>query len=525
MKTPSPKILTSSGIEIQPVYRPGKNSENALPGEFPFTRGPYASMYRQKVWTMRQYSGFGSAKETNGRFHYLLKNGQTGLSCAFDLPTQMGYDSDHSMAEGEIGRVGVAISHLEDMKLLLAGLPLEEISTSMTINATGATLLSLYVAVAKSKKVSPSLLRGTIQNDILKEYIARGTYIYPPEFSLKLVADSFRFANSIAPKWNPISISGYHIREAGSTAAQEIAFTLSNAFTYVQAAKDAGLELKDFVPRLSFFFNVHNNFFEEIAKFRVARKIYAEEMQKRYGAEKESLALRFHAQTAGSTLTAQQPINNAVRVAYQAMAAVLGGAQSLHTNSFDEALALPTEQSALLALRTQQILAAETGVAAVADPLGGAYFLEDLSRDLENKSLEIIRRIDEMGGMLKAIESGYVQREIQAAAFEAQKRIDAKDQILVGVNSYQMKEEATKNLHKLDPKIAKDQLQRLKKFKAARKSKLVEAALKRLSVEGEKLQRNQSAMVCEAILNAVEHGCTLGEVAQIFREIAGSHRS
>jgi methylmalonyl-CoA mutase N-terminal domain/subunit len=512
------KILTSSGIEMKPAY-----GSSPLPGEFPFTRGPYSTMYRQKVWTMRQYSGFGSAKETNERFHYLLKNGQTGLSCAFDLPTQMGYDSDHPMAEGEIGRVGVAISHIEDMKLLLANLPLDQISTSMTINATGATLLALYIAVAKSKKVAPASLRGTIQNDILKEYIARGTYIYPPKFSLKLVADSFRFANSTAPKWNPISISGYHIREAGSTAAQEIAFTLSNAFTYVQAAKDAGLELSSFVPRLSFFFNVHNNFFEEIAKFRVARKIYAEEMHKRFGADKNSVALRFHAQTAGSTLTAQQPLNNAIRVAYQALAAVFGGAQSLHTNSFDEALALPTEHSALLALRTQQILAAETGVTAVSDPLAGSYLLEDLSRELEEKSLSIIRRVDEMGGMLQGIESGYVQREIQAAAFEAQKKIDSKEQIVVGVNSYQMKEESQKNLHKLNPKVAKDQLLRLKKFKAKRKSKVIEKSLNHLLTESTKLHRGEKAEVCEAILSAVENHCTLGEVADVFREVAGTY--
>lgn len=513
------RILTSSQIEIKDVY-----GHSPLPGEFPYTRGPYRTMYRQKLWTMRQYSGFGSAKETNERFRYLLKAGQTGLSCAFDLPTQMGYDSDHAMAEGEVGRVGVAISHLEDMKILLADLPLDQISTSMTINSTGATLLALYIAVAKTRKISPQQLRGTIQNDILKEYIARGTYIYPPEFSLKLVADTFRFANALVPKWNPISISGYHIREAGSTAAQEIAFTLSNAFAYVKTAQEAGLKLKDFVPRLSFFFNVHNNFFEEIAKFRVARKIYAEEMLKRFDAPRDILQLRFHVQTAGSTLTAQQPINNSVRVAYQAMAAVLGGAQSLHTNSYDEALALPTEQSALLALRTQQILASETGVTAVADPLSGSAYLEELCHELEAKSLLIIRRIDEMGGMLKAIETGWVQREIQSAAFEAQKKIDSGEQKLVGVNAYCMDEEAPKNLHKLDRKIEKDQLARLKKFKSNRKSRDVEGALKNLEAEAQKLKAGNRANVCESILDAVEKSCTLGEIADTFRGVAGKYQ-
>lgn len=514
----SERVMTSSHIEIKPYYG------EPAPGEFPFTRGPYRSMYRQKRWTMRQYSGFGSAKETNQRFHYLLKHGQTGLSCAFDLPTQMGYDSDHAMAEGEVGRVGVAISHLDDMKLLLHRLPLQEISTSMTINSTGATLLALYVAVAKSQNVSPDLLRGTIQNDILKEYVARGTYIYPPEFSLRLVADTFRFANAVTPKWNPISISGYHIREAGATAAQEVAFTLGNTFTYVQAALDAGLALENFVPRLSFFFNVHNNFFEEVAKFRVARKIYAEEMVKRFGAPKDKVALRFHAQTAGSTLTAQQPLNNSIRVAYQALAAVLGGAQSLHTNSYDEALALPTEDSALLALRTQQILAEETGVAFAADPMAGSFMLEEISRELETKARDLISRTDEMGGMLKAIESGYVQREIQAAAFEAQKKIDSQEQKVVGVNCYSMAEEPPKNLHKLNQKVVQDQKARLKKFKSSRKAKAVDGALERLRGEVKKLHEGEKAEVCEAIVNAIENRCTLGEVADVMRNIAGVHR-
>jgi methylmalonyl-CoA mutase N-terminal domain/subunit len=514
------RILTSSDIEIKSAYGSGE-----APGDFPYTRGPYKSMYRQKTWTMRQYSGFGSAKETNERFHYLLRNGQTGLSCAFDLPTQMGYDSDHSMAAGEVGRVGVAISHIDDMELLLKDLPLEDISTSMTINSTASTLLCLYIAVAKKHGADPAKLRGTIQNDILKEYIARGTYIYPPEFSLRLVADTFRFAQKTVPLWNTISISGYHIREAGSTAAQEIAFTLSNAFTYVKAALDSGLSLENFVPRLSFFFNVHNNFFEEIAKFRIARKIYAEEMLKRFDAPKKLVKLKFHAQTAGSTLTAQQPINNSIRVGYQALAAVLGGAQSLHTNSYDEALALPSEESALLALRTQQILAEETGVKNVADPLAGSYFLEEISEQLEEKTREILSRIDEMGGMLKAIETGHVQRQIQNAAFEAQKKIDSGEQKVVGVNSYESKGAAPEGLHKLDPQIEKDQLSRIKKFKSDRKSAAVESALKKLDQEARKLHAGEPAEVSESILAAVESRCTLGEVADIFREIAGLYKS
>lgn len=510
---------TSSHIKVKPVYGPGP-----LPGQFPYTRGPYESMYRGRLWTMRQYSGFGSAKETNKRFRYLLTKGQTGLSCAFDLPTQMGFDSDHPMAQGEVGRVGVAISSIEDMEILLQQIPLNEVSTSMTINSTATSLLSLYIAVAKKQKVPSQQLRGTIQNDILKEYIARGTYIYPPAFSLKLVADSFRFTKENCPKWNPISISGYHIREAGSTAAQEIAFTLQNAFTYVQTALDSGLLLSDFVPRLSFFFNVHNYFFEEIAKFRVARKIYAEEMKERFGASENDVRLRFHAQTAGSTLTAQQPMNNIVRVAYQAMAAVLGGAQSLHTNSFDEALALPTEKSALIALRTQQILAEETGIPQVADPMAGSYYLEDLSEKLEAEARKIIKEVDARGGMLAAIESGYVQGEIQRASYETQKAIDQKQIHIVGVNCHTQEEESIQDLHQLDQKVVKDQIRRLKNFKAKRKSKLVESALKKLQTEAHKLNEGDpEARVCEKILEALEAKCTLGEVADQLRSVAGTY--
>jgi methylmalonyl-CoA mutase N-terminal domain/subunit len=515
----APAHSTSSGIELAPIYGSGP-----LAGEFPYTRGPYRTMYRQRLWTMRQYSGFGSARETNKRFRYLLKNGQTGLSTAFDLPTQMGYDSDSAMAEGEVGRVGVAISHLDDMQLLLSELPLEKISTSMTINSTAATLLALYIAVAKRRGIDPASLRGTIQNDVLKEYIARGTYIYPADFSLKLVADTFRFSSRMVPQWNPISISGYHIREAGSTAAQEIAFTLANAFTYVEVALKSGLSIESFVPRLSFFFNVHNEFFEEIAKFRVARKIYAEEMVKRFGAPKDAVALRFHAQTAGSTLTAQQPINNAIRVAYQALAAALGGAQSLHTNSYDEALALPTEDSALLALRTQQILAEETGVRSVADPIGGAHFIERLTDELEAKAREILKRIDDAGGMLKAIESGFVQREIQNAAFEAQKKIDSGEKKVVGVNCYQAEERKKPKLHAMDLAVVKDQLARLRKFKKARKAADVSRALQKLEAEAKYLHAGSSAQVTESILAAIEARCTLGEIADIMRGVAGTYR-
>jgi methylmalonyl-CoA mutase N-terminal domain/subunit len=517
-KSVNPK--NSSGIEIKACY-----GEKELPGEFPYTRGPYPSMYRGKAWTMRQYSGFGSAKETNQRFHYLLKAGQTGISCAFDLPTQMGFDSDHEMATGEVGRVGVAISSIEDMEILLSGLPLEKISSSMTINSTATTLLCLYVAIAEKKNISPDLIRGTIQNDILKEYIARGTYIYPPEFSLALTADSFRFARKLCPKWNPISISGYHIREAGSTAAQEVAFTLLNAFTYVDTALKAGLRAEDFVSRLSFFFNVHNDFFEEIAKFRVARKIYAQEMQKRFDLDPKLLSLRFHSQVAGSTLTAQQPQNNIIRVAYQAMAAVLGGTQSLHTNSFDEALGLPTEASALIALRTQQILADETAVSQVADPLAGSYYLEDLCESLEKKILEIIAQVESKGGMLRCIETGYIQSEIQRSAFEAQKAIDSGSQKIVGVNSYTMEEKSSVELHQLDEKTVKDQLNRLKKFKANRNSKKVEESLRDLQLEAQKLKRSEPAEVCEQILKAVKNQVSLGEIAQVFRDVAGTHQA
>jgi methylmalonyl-CoA mutase N-terminal domain/subunit len=412
------------------------------------------------------------------------------------------------------------------MEILLQNLPLSKISTSMTINSTATSLLAFYMAVAQKNKVSPTEIRGTIQNDVLKEYIARGTYIYPPAFSLKLIADSFRFANQNCPKWNPISISGYHIREAGSTAAQEIAFTLQNAFTYVETALQAGLKLEEFVPRLSFFFNVHNHFFEEVAKFRTARKIYAMEMQRRFDCPPQLLALRFHSQTAGSTLTAQQPMNNLFRVAYQALAAVLGGTQSLHTNSFDEALGLPTEESALLALRTQQVLAEETGVAQVSDPLAGSYYLESMCEEIEKKSLSIISEIDHRGGMLACIESGWVQREIQQAAYEAQLQIDRGQMRIVGVNCHSMNEESIPQIHSLNPRVVKDQKARLKKFKAKRKSKNVESALRDLQTQANELQSgNPEARVCETILSALKNHCTLGEVADVMRAVAGQYRA
>src|SRR5512145_2035480 len=430
--------VTDSGIEVKPVYTAADaDRELELPGEFPFTRGPYATMYRGRPWTIRQYAGYGSAEETNARFRYLLERGQTGLSIAFDLPTQLGYDSDDPVAEGEVGRTGVAIDSLADMEVLLDGIPLDRVSTSMTINAPAALLLLLYELVAEKRGVPGAELRGTVQNDILKEYIARGNYIFPPRPSMRITTDLFAYCAERLPRWNTISISGYHIREAGSTAAQELAFTLANGIAYCQAAVDAGLSPDEFGERLSFFFNAHNHFFQEVAKFRAARRLWAEIMRDRFGVTNpRALALRFHAQTGGSTLTAQQPENNIVRVAVQALSAVCGGAQSLHTNSFDEALALPTEHAATIALRTQQILAAEAGTTDTADPLGGAYFLEALTDELEARARELIARIDELGGAVRAIEQGFVQSEIEASAFRYQQEIESGERIVVGVNAF-----------------------------------------------------------------------------------------
>ena len=507
--------VTPSGVNLATNYGKGLK-----PGEFPYTRGVHPDMYRGRLWTMRQYAGFGTAAESNKRYRYLLSQGTTGLSVAFDLPTQMGYDSDHPMAAGEVGRVGVAIDSIEDMRTLFKGIDLAKVTTSMTINSTASILLALYVAVAEEQGADLSKISGTIQNDLLKEYIARGTYIYPPQASLRLITDIFAYCRESVPKWNPISISGYHIREAGSTAAQEIAFTLANGFTYVDAALKAGLTIDQFAPRLSFFFNAHNHLFEEVAKFRVARKIWAETIQKKYGAkDANSMKLRFHAQTAGSMLSAQQPRNNVVRVAVQALAAVLGGAQSLHTNGFDEALSLPTEESASLALRTQQILAYESGAADVADPLGGSFFLEELAAELEQKARWYLKEIDSQGGMIACIESGYVQKEIQDAAYRTQLQMDKQEQLQVGVNCFVAEENSVTELLTIDPKAQGRQIKQLKKFKANRDQKAVAAAMKRLRAAAA-----GSENLMPHIGHAVRSNCTLGEVSDALREVFGKHK-
>src|SRR5690349_13452475 len=463
MATTEDRRETESGIEIKPVYTDEDvaDLELELPGEFPFTRGPYADMYRGRPWTMRQYAGFASAEESNARYRYLLDHGQTGLSIAFDLPTQLGYDSDDARALGEVGRTGVAIDSLADMELLLDGIPLDKASTSMTINAPASLLLLLYELVAEQQGVEPAALRGTVQNDILKEYIARGNYIFPPRPSMRLTTDLFAYCAERIPSWNTISISGYHIREAGSTAVQELAFTLANGIAYCQAAVDAGLSPDDFGERLSFFFNAHNNFFQEVAKFRAARRLWARIMQERFGATNpKAQALRFHAQTGGSTLTAQQPENNIVRVAVQALSAVSGGAQSIHTNSFDEALALPTERAARIALRTQQLLAHEAGGTDTADPFGGSYFVEALTDELEARAKELIARVDELGGAVAAVEQGFVQGEIDEAAFRYSQEIESGERVIVGVNRYEETEPEPIELHRIDPEAERRQLER-----------------------------------------------------------------
>src|SRR3954466_2716841 len=478
MAAPEDRRETASGIEIKPVYTaqdaPG---ELELPGEFPFTRGPYPDMYRGRPWTIRQYAGFASAEETNARFRYLLERGQTGVSVAFDLPTQLGYDSDDPRAEGEVGRTGVAIDSLADMELLFSGIPLDAISTSMTINAPASLLLLLYELVGEEQGVSGDALRGTAQNDILKEYIARGNYIFPPKPSMRLTTDLFSYCADRIPSWNTISISGYHIREAGSTAVQELAFTLANGIAYCEAAVEAGLEPDVFGERLSFFFNAHNDFLQEVAKFRAARRLWARIMRERFGATNpKALALRFHAQTGGSTLTAQQPEINIVRVAIQALSAVCGGAQSLHTNGFDEALALPTERSARIALRTQQILAHEAGGTDTADPLGGAYFIEDLTNELEERAWELIGRVDGLGGAVAAIEAGFVQDEIDQAAFRYQQEVEAGERVIVGVNRFREGEAERIELHRLDPEIERRQLARTERVRAERDAAAAAAA-------------------------------------------------
>src|SRR5574337_554237 len=482
------EFATTAGIPLERLYTPLDVADQqyerdlGFPGEYPFTRGVQPTMHRGRLWTMRQYAGFGTAEETNRRFQYLLGQGQTGLSVAFDLPTQMGYDSDHPMVTGEVGKVGVAIDSLADMEALLQGLPLHKVSTSMTINATAAILLCMYIAVAEGQSVSRKQLAGTIQNDILKEYIARGTYIFPPVPSMRLITDTFAFCAAEMPRWNSISVSGYHIREAGATAVQEVAFTLGDGIAYVEAAIRANLPVDGFAPQLAFFFNAHNNLLEEVAKFRAARRLWARIMRERFGAkDPRSWMLRFHAQTAGSTLTAQQPENNVVRVAVQALAAVLGGAQSLHTTSRDEALGLPTEEAVRIALRTQQILAHESGVADVADPLGGSYFVEALTDRIEAEARAYLERIDRMGGMLTAIERGFIQRELQEAAYQAQRALEAKRQIVVGVNEFTCEAAPRIPVFVVDERVAEGQRQRLRSVRAGRDGPRVRAALARLA--------------------------------------------
>lgn len=511
---------TPSGIKL-PKFYAGKAKSEPAPGEFPYTRGIHDSMYRGRLWTMRQYAGFGTAEESNKRYHYLLAQGTTGLSVAFDLPTQMGYDSDNPMAHGEVGRVGVAIDSLEDMEILFRGIDLGRVSTSMTINSTAAILLCLYIAVAERQGAKLSDLTGTVQNDLLKEYIARGTYIYPPKASLKIITDMFAFCREQVPKWNPISISGYHIREAGSTAPQEVAFTLANGFTYVDAALAAGLDVDAFAPRLSFFFNAHNHLLEEVAKFRAARRIWATELRGRYKAkDPNSWKLRFHSQTAGSMLTALQPQNNIVRVAIQALAAVLGGAQSIHTNGFDEALALPTEASAALALRTQQILAYESGAADVADPLGGSHAIEALTDQIEAEARAYFAEIEKRGGMIACIESGYVQREIQDASYRTQLALDRQEVVQVGTSFFQNKSpEPAPDLLQMDLSLQKKQVKRLKRFKANRNQTACNKALKRLSAAA-KADEN----ILPFILAAVKKHASLGEVADTLRDVYGKFR-
>jgi len=517
---------TSSDIELGPVDAPPNPDARYLeklgfPGEYPFTRGIQPTMYRGRHWTMRQYAGFGSAEDANARYHYLLKSGQTGLSVAFDLPTQMGRDADHPRARGEVGKVGVSISSLRDMEVLLKGIPLAEVSTSMTINSTAAILLALYAAVGEQQGVPMEKLSGTVQNDILKEYIARGTYVYPPRESLRLVTDVFAFCAQRVPRWNPISISGYHIREAGSTAAQEIAFTLGNGIAYVEAARRSGLEVDSFAGRLSFFFNVHNNFLEEVAKFRAARRLWARVMKERFGAkDPRSQMLRFHAQTAGSTLTAQQPENNVVRVALQAMAAVLGGAQSLHTNSKDEALALPSQEAAKLALRTQQIIAHETGVTDVIDPLGGSYTLERLTDELEQRAQAYLEKIDALGGMVEAIAQGYPQQEIQDAAYRAQRALETHESVVVGLNEFRDEEPPPEGLLRVNETVERTQIARLERLRKERDGASVQKRLDALRTAA----RDPGQNLVPAILDAVKSLATLGEISDALRDAFGEHR-
>jgi methylmalonyl-CoA mutase N-terminal domain/subunit len=523
---PTTEIETSSDIPVNPLYTPADlkgsdyESEVGYPGEYPFTRGVQATMYRGRLWTMRQYAGMGDAEESNKRYKYLLANGTTGLSVAFDLPTQIGLDSDHPLASGEVGKVGVAIDSIDDMQRLFDGIELTKISTSMTINATGSILLALYVAVARRQGADIRKLSGTVQNDVLKEYIARGTYIYPPQQAMRVITDMFAWANENVPDWNTISISGYHMREAGSTAVQEVAFTLGNGMAYVEAAIKAGLDVDQFAPRLSFFFNAHSNFLEEVAKFRAARRMWARIMREHFKARNpKSWMLRFHTQTAGSTLTAQQPENNIVRTAIQAMAAVLGGTQSLHTNSYDEALALPTEQAARIALRTQQIIAYESGAPQTIDPLAGSYYIESLTNEIEKRAAEYLGKIEVLGGMLKAIERGFVQQEIQNAAYEYQQAVDDELAIVVGVNRFEVEEEKPIPIQRIDPELEQKQVERVRALRAKR-----EAGPWKATLAGVEEAARSGANVMPRIVAAVEARATVGEISDAMRRVFGEYK-
>lgn len=520
-----PEFETLSHIPVEPLYTPEDSTveyerDLGYPGEYPYTRGIYPTMYRGRLWTMRQYAGFSTAEESNARYKYLLARGTTGLSVAFDLPTQLGYDADDAMSRGEVGKVGVSISSLEDMEALFDGIPLDKVSTSMTINSPASVLWAMYIAVGKKQGVAPAQLRGTIQNDILKEYLARGTYIYPPTPSMRLVTDTFAYAKAELPKWNPISISGYHIREAGSTAVQEVAFTLANGLAYVEAALSAGMEIDEFAGRLAFFFNAHNNFLEEVAKFRAARRLWARLMRNRFGAQTpRSWMLRFHTQTGGSTLTAQQPENNIVRVALQALAAVFGGTQSLHTNSMDEALGLPTEKAVEIALRTQQVIAYESGVADTVDPLAGSYYIESLTNDIERQAAEYINKIDQMGGALRAIEAGWTQAEIQNAAYDHQIAVEREKQVIVGLNKFASGEEPSIEIMKIDEAIGAQQAAKLAALRLRRNNEEVQqhlAAITEAATSDDNLMPH--------ILNAVEAYATTGEICNALRAVWGEYR-
>jgi len=519
------KIESTSGMDINIVYSPaeipGFNylQDLGFPGEFPFTRGIQPTMYRGRVWSMRQYSGFATAEESNRRYKFLLEQGQTGLSVAFDLPTQIGYDSDHPISQGEVGKVGVAIDSLADMEILLHGIPLDKVSTSMTINATAAILMAMYVAVAEKQGVKLADLRGTIQNDVLKEYVARGTYIFPPQPSMRLITNIFEYCSREIPQWNSISVGAYHIREAGSTAVQEVAFAFAIAIAYLEAGVKAGLDIDDFAPRLSWIFNTHINFLEEVAKFRAARRLWAKIMKERFKAkDPRSWMLRFHTQTGGCTLTAQQPLNNLIRTTFQAMAAVLGGCQSLAVCSYDEAMALPTEESVRLSLRTQQIIAHESGITDTVDPLGGSYYVENLTDAIERRASEYIAKIDQVGGAVKAIEKGYIQQEIQESSFRYQKEIESGKKVLVGVNKFQIKEPPLKGLLKVDPRVREVQIKRLAELRALRDRKRVEASLQEL-----KKMAQADGNLMAPVLDCVRAYCTLGEICDVLRGVFGEY--